>query len=254
MIFYFSGTGNSLHVAREISNYLGDKLIFIPDETSRSETTLNYDIKDGDYLGFVFPVHAWGPPMIVLEFINRLDLAGHIPYVFSVVTCGEEEGKTTDILRRSLEKKSLPLSSAFTLVMPNSYILSYDVESEEVIYSKLLSADEKIKDICKILENREVNRYQIISGSFTYPKSKVINNFFRKYALDNKHFNVDENCNGCGLCEEICPVHSIHVNGKPHWKGACTMCLACLNRCPTHAIQYDKKTVNKGRYVHPDIR
>lgn len=254
MIFCFSGTGNSRHVALEISRYLNDKLISIPDEINNKDGLISYNMDDESYLGFVYPVHAWGPPKIVLDFIDRLEIKGSPPYVFSVSTCGEEEGKTTQILKNYLEKKSLNLSSAFTIVMPNNYILSYDIEPDEDINKLLVASEEKIKEICQIIENKETNIYDLIPGSLSFPKSKIVNTFFKKYALDNKKFFADDKCNSCGLCEDICPVHSIKVNGKPTWQGDCTMCLACINRCPTQAIQYGKKTTSRGRYFHPDLK
>ena len=53
MIFYFTGTGNSLYVARKLA---------APGETVRSITEaleqddLHVDLADGEPLGFVFPV------------------------------------------------------------------------------------------------------------------------------------------------------------------------------------------------------
>jgi len=253
MIFYFSGTGNSLHIATRISRSLGEGLISIPVEMNKNENTLSYNIKEGGYIGFVYPVHAWGPPKIVLDFIDKIQLSKGMPYVFSVATCGGEEGDTTKILKLHLAKKGIPLSSAFTIDMPNNYIIGSDVESKEKILEKLAAADKKTDEILRIIKNKEHDVFNLNPGSFPTLKTKVVNPFFKKYALDIKHFNVDDNCNGCGLCENVCPLNSIKVNGKPIWSGECSMCLACINRCPTHAIQYDKKTINKGRYVHPDL-
>lgn len=60
MIYYFSGTGNSLHLASIISRSLGQNLAFIPDELSRMKESNDYRIAPGNYLGLVYPVHAWG--------------------------------------------------------------------------------------------------------------------------------------------------------------------------------------------------
>ena len=52
MIFYFSGCGNSKHVAETIAAGLNDKLIFIPEATR--ENRYNYTLAEGESLGFVF--------------------------------------------------------------------------------------------------------------------------------------------------------------------------------------------------------
>ncbi|WP_422486038.1 EFR1 family ferrodoxin [Gudongella sp. DL1XJH-153] len=252
MIFYFSGTGNSLHIASTISQYLHDNLFFIPEELEKRSEILEHHFDSDDYLGFVFPVHAWGPPKIVLDFVDKLKLSGHSPYVFSVVSCAQEEGKTSEIFKRHLEKNGIRLSSSFTVIMPNNYILGNDVESQEDINMKLLMADKKVAEIFSILESKE-EMFDLIPGKTPSLRTGIVNPFFRNFALNNKHFHVDENCDGCGICEKACPLHSIKVAAKPIWDGDCTMCLACINRCPTHAIQYDKKTADRGRYVHPDL-
>ena len=70
MIFYFSGCGNSKHVAESIAAGLNDSLIFIP-EAAR-EDRYEYELAEGESLGFVFPIYAWGPPKLVLDFIEKL--------------------------------------------------------------------------------------------------------------------------------------------------------------------------------------
>ena len=70
MIFYFSGCGNSRFVAETIAAGLNDTLIFIP-EAAR-EGRYEYDLAEGESLGFVFPIYAWGPVKLVLDFIEKL--------------------------------------------------------------------------------------------------------------------------------------------------------------------------------------
>ncbi len=55
-IYYFSSTGNSLHVSRVIASGLKDtEIIPIP---SVIEGKIETDSTD---IGLVFPVYAWGP-------------------------------------------------------------------------------------------------------------------------------------------------------------------------------------------------
>jgi len=70
----------------------------------------------------------------------------------------------------------------------------------------------------------------------------------------DREFVVGEHCNGCGICQEICPAENIHMLQKrPEWLHHCEQCLACLQWCPNTAIQYGKKTINYDRYHHPEI-
>lgn len=253
MIFYFSGTGNSKFVAKNIADFQGDRLIAIPEELNREGNSFEYKLIEKELVGFVYPVYAWGPPQIVLDFIGRLKITGGKPYVFSLCTCGDEEGKTTKILEKALENKGIKLNSAFTIIMPNNYIISFDIDSKEVEKDKILKARGKLKDINEILLNRKSEVFDINPGSFPRLKSTVINPLFNKYGRSTKKFYSTTACTGCGLCQRVCPIHTIKVEKKPSWGTECTQCLGCINSCPTRAIQYGKGTVNKGRYMNSEV-
>ena len=66
MIFYFTGTGNSLWVAKALSEALGETLISIADELHKKEVGLVYPVRPDEKILFVYPVHSWGP----VEFIS----------------------------------------------------------------------------------------------------------------------------------------------------------------------------------------
>ena len=86
MIFYFSGTGNSAWVARQLAEGQNEELLSIAMEIDRNKA---YKLKEGEKVGFVFPVYAWGPPKIVLRFIHQLKL-DKPGYLFFVCTCGDD--------------------------------------------------------------------------------------------------------------------------------------------------------------------
>ena len=51
-------------------------------------------------------------------------------------------------------------------------------------------------------------------------------------------------CNGCRICEKICPVGNITFTTKkiPEFgKNKCQVCLRCVGYCPQQAINRDKK-------------
>jgi ferredoxin len=48
-----------------------------------------------------------------------------------------------------------------------------------------------------------------------------------------------DRCNGCGLCEQLCPTEAVEViNGRAAITrpDACTFCEVCESYCPTGAI------------------
>ncbi|MBP7174893.1 MAG: EFR1 family ferrodoxin [Thermoclostridium sp.] len=253
MIFYFSGTGNSLYAAKTIARAQNEQLASIADEYDRTKATFEYEVRENELLGFVYPVYAWAPPKIVMDFISHLKISGGKPFVFNVSVCGDEEGKTTAVLQKKLVKSGLQLESSFSLVMPNNYIVGFDTDPKELELKKLQNAEQRLEHINEVLSQRKQGITELKSGKLGWTKTYLVNPLFNQFARNPRYFYATEKCNGCGLCERICPVHTITVEQKPTWGKHCTQCLGCINRCPVQAIQYAKATVTKGRYVHPDL-
>ena len=77
MIFYYSGCGNSRHVAERLGELLDERLVFIP--KALREGQLDYTLQADERVGFVFPIYSWRPPQIVLDFVGKVRLdAEHV--------------------------------------------------------------------------------------------------------------------------------------------------------------------------------
>jgi ferredoxin len=254
MIFYFSGTGNSLYTAKNIGESCNERVISIAEEMKKSLDKLEYTLEKDELIGFVYPVYAWAPPKIVVDFIEKIKIKNYKNnYVFSIATCGANVGNTMKVLEKALSKKEITLNSGFSFVMPSNYIIMGDVDSKEVEEEKLAKADERLKKIDKIIKERENNIFDVEKGSLPVLLTAVINPLFTRFGINIKKFHADDNCTGCGLCEKVCSVGNISVDKKPVWGSKCTQCLACINRCPTKAIQYGESTIKKGRYKNPKV-
>ena len=248
MIFYFSGCGNSKHVAEILAAQLNDHLIFIP-EAAR-ENHYNYALSEGEQLGFVFPVYAWAPPRLVLDFIQQLQLASKPDYLYFACTCGDECGKTEKIFRKAVLKKGWDLSACFSMKMPETYIgmAGFKLDPMEKAKKKIEAAEATMSRNIPRLRNKE--RFSEIDlGKAAWLKSYVINGSFNKYATDDRKYHTTDQCISCGKCVEVCPLQNITLeDGRPKWNHHCTMCMACYHHCPTNAIQYGKGTKGKGQY------
>ncbi|WP_143316258.1 EFR1 family ferrodoxin [Clostridium sp. HBUAS56017] len=249
MIFYFSGTGNSLWAAEKISIAQGQKLFSIADEIKKNN--FEYTLDDSELVGFVFPIYAWNAPKMVVDFINKLKLKNYkANYTFAISTCEANVGYTMRNLKDTLNSKGLELDSGFSIAMPSNYIILTHVKSKTSIEAILDTAEERIEEINTSIDKRE-NKFEITLGQFPYIKSKLINPLFMKYGIKPKKFFASNSCISCGLCEKVCPTNNIKVDVKPKWGTNCTQCLACINRCPKKAIEYGKSTRDKGRYYNP---
>ena len=68
IVFYFSGTGNSLKVAKTLAEKLGNCKI-----VSMARLEKNALDKEYDSIGFVYPTYCWGLPKIVRKFIENMN-------------------------------------------------------------------------------------------------------------------------------------------------------------------------------------
>src|SRR5512136_1923604 len=135
-IYYFSGTGNSLAVARDLANSLDDAdLIPIPRVMHQQEITDN-----AKAVGIVFPVYFSDMPPYVQEFVKKLSFS-KVSYIFGIATCGQKPGHALFTLKSLLERKRTTLAAGFVLVMPENYIAPLDLIEPALIQ------EQKNKDI-----------------------------------------------------------------------------------------------------------
>ena len=123
VIYYFTGTGNSLAAARKICGHLGDcELVSIA-----SLTTTSGDIHAGsERVGIVCPVYYLGLPSIVTEFVNRLDLS-RAGYCFAVLTMGGFGASALHQLDDLVfARNNRHLDAAFTVRMVGNFVPRYD--------------------------------------------------------------------------------------------------------------------------------
>ena len=77
---------------------------------------------DTEAVGVVFPVYAWGPPSVVVRFLDEVSI-GSGTYVFAVCTCGGSAGGALAKFRKQLLARGITLSSGFVIPMPANYIV-----------------------------------------------------------------------------------------------------------------------------------
>ena len=85
------------------------------------------------------------------------------------------------------------------------------------------------------------------------PEDGSVLNFYNLIHFADKGFQVNEKCNGCSICAQICPVNNIKiVENKPEWQQHCETCYACFYWCPNDAIHGEIIAFNK-KFHHPDV-
>lgn len=251
-IYYFSGTGNSLYVAKKIQEKLGDtELVHITAELRDRSVSIETDV-----LGFVFPVYAWGPPVIVAEFIKHINVRKS-GYIFVVATNAGGPENTLKRVEKLLKNKGLATDSAFSITMPANYILGMNPPLQEESQKIINAADSKLSEMLTAIAEKRPTAVPGATTLLGMIKSTLGHSGFAMMMnKQDKKFFSSNKCTGCGICEKLCPAENIRLNTekKPVWQHHCELCLACINWCPEHAIEAGEATAQRNRYHHPEIK
>ena len=245
-VYYFSGTGNSLYVAKDIAALLDAELIPIASAAKKDIIS-----SEADVVGIVFPVYISELPIIVKRFAEKL--SAKAGYIFAIATFGGASGMSLYLLKDILAKNNLKLSAGFGVHMPQNAFYKW-WEKPERVYGKWEKKKGKLAH--RISERKEGFFLSNLILEFVLRKlhNPLIKPMFRKSILEmtgadesmdtddiihitGKCYEVSDDCNGCGVCAGVCPVGNIQINGgRPVWGSLCEGCLACLNYCPKEAI------------------
>lgn len=253
-IYYFSGTGNTLAVARKIAELLGDTELISISDLQRGEEV---DFGAAERIGIFFPVYCFGVPNLVAQFMKRIKKLGKKgndqPYIFSLCTSGGMLGSAHLIAEQYLAKRNYRLNAYFHVPMPSNYIPLSNGPTEKRIGRILEKAEKKIGKIIVTIQMKKKRR-PIHVFPLDLWGELVANRAVAMLDDYDKYFWLNENCDGCGLCQKLCPASNIiMMNGMPTWRGHCEQCMACLQWCPKQAIQFKQVTVKRRRYHHPDV-
>ncbi|MBO7351906.1 MAG: EFR1 family ferrodoxin [Candidatus Methanomethylophilaceae archaeon] len=245
MIFIFSGTGNSYHVAKRISTSAESDMVDMAAAVRYKRSFYN---ADGKSVGFVFPVYFHGLPSVVEEFLETVEIVKP-GYVYAVSTCAGESGKACEQLQDILGKK-LKVDAYYDVLMPENAVFYEDVPDKEEAKKINEKADATIDNIISSIGKEERGDFRTMAGSECFEQMRKDYAAFR----NTEPFSVDERCIECRMCEHVCPEQIIKVyHRKPVWDELqCSMCMCCLNMCPKEALQFADLTQKRGRYFHPD--
>ena len=244
MIFYFTGTGNSLMAAKLLAKE-GEALVDMAQASKQKQTI--FELAEGERLGFIFPTYFYTIGDVALDFIENATFVG-ATQAFGVITCGGGIGGTGVYLKKLLAEKGISLTYLTPLLTPENAIYYFSLDDEKDNAACLQKAKEKIEAIKADLE-----------AGVTKPPKGLSSKWLRPvyhWGCKTKPYHVKDNCIGCGICEKNCPDDAIElVDEKPVWvKDKCTKCSACINRCPVSAIEYGKVTEKRRRYVNPILK
>lgn len=248
MIYSFSGTGNSLWAAKELG-----RLLQMPVESLLRYREDSLNCRQENVVGFVFPTYMGDIPWIVKEIMWKIEISEE-SYIFLVMTSNNgESGRSFQSIDEILYMRGSHLSAGFNLQMPGNCLISSEKENQ----MRLENAPAVLKKISGSIQRRERN-YKPTGNK---PGSRFVENsyFYGTHSLKRltfmKNFKITKECNGCGVCTEVCPVNNITIKERKAIHGnQCAACYACLHWCPQKATKLKVPTLgNRPQYHHPEI-
>ena len=235
-LFTFSGTGNTMRAAamlRDSFESLGAAAEIYDIEKIQGEMP---DLSQADMIGIGYPIYAFNPPKLVLDFVRRLPCGnGRSAFIFK--TAGEPfywNDSSSALLMKHLRKNGYRVVFERHFLMPYNIVFRYP----DALAKQMLLINRKL---CMDMAQR------ILQGEVSLPKltlqSRLASFVFRIQwpgaALNGRLCRVGKRCNLCGKCERNCPVGNIRRDkGKIRFGWKCIMCMRCVMYCPKDAIRF----------------
>jgi len=256
-IYYFSGSGNSLVVARDVSAKLNATLTPIMSVINQESIE-----SEADIIGMVFPIYDFQPPEFMTRFISKIKNI-QSKYLFAICTYGITPGQSLKNLEKTIKTYGGHLSLGFAVEMPQNGLGSEKITKiqQEKMYGKWKDRLEGIGDDIQNMPTGKIETSILFLNILKTQKIRLIPVFLKFLyhvifkGLDSLSFTSDENCTGCGTCQQICTQNNIQiVDNKPSWSDHCFNCFSCLNWCPNKAIHPGDADLSIKNYHHPEVK
>ena len=199
MILYFTGTGNSEYAAKKLAAALGEKTMPLMERIRHNDTS---PLESETPWIVCTPTYAWQLPHIVRDHLRRTLLRGS-KEIYFVMTCGGEIGEAGKYAAGLCAEKYLTFRGCARVIMPENYIVMFDVPDEAKARGIVAAADPMLDRLAELIRERKPFPQPKVSAADKL-KSGVVNKAFYPLLVHAKQFTVNEKCTDCGLCVSAC--------------------------------------------------
>lgn len=239
MIFYFTATGNSLYVAKQLS----EKPISIPQIKS------DMIFKD-DIIGIVCPVYCGEIPKAVFNFIKNTKF--ETEYLFLILTYGMDATDSAEFTFNQCKKQGVQFDYIACIKMVDNYLPAFDMASEKKVDKQI---PEQLSAIIKDIDGRKKGfPMPTVAGRKLHKQVAMMNKIMPSFN-NGSALKITNKCVGCKICERVCPIGNIIVlTDYAQWLNKkCEFCLACIHNCPNNAIALKRERNPSERYRNENV-
>lgn len=239
MIFYFTATGNSLYVAKQLSK----NPISIP----QVKSGMSY--KDVT-IGIVCPVYCGEIPKTVFDFIRNTRF--ETEYLFLILTYGADESDSAEFTFNQCQKIGVLFDYIACIKMVDNYLPAFDMAAEKKSDKRI---SEQLSAIIKDIDGRKKGFPMPTDAGRKLHKRVAMMNKIIPSVNNGSTLKITDKCVGCKICEKVCPIGNIIVltDYAQRLNKKCEFCLACIHNCPNHAIALKRERNPSERYRNENI-
>lgn len=243
MLFYFTGTGNSLYVARQFDQ----NPISIPQIINNQDLVF-----EDETIGVVWPVYTGEPPKMVLEFLKKATFK--TDYLYMILTYGKDDSDAPEYIANLAKGWGLNIDYIHSILMVDNYLPSFDMNEQVAIDKKI---DEQLAVALQDVKDRkkEIPEPTQEDRDFHQRAAKI---FAENPGLINgEQITVTNKCAGCGICSRVCPIGNFYIEDgiSKRKQETCEFCLACAHNCPSKAIITSVSDKNPdARYINEHVK